>query len=74
MVRRYRCLVAVACLTALVVTLALPWIGLSICGVGTDVASVDAPAVTPERVGDRSRLPSFGVASRTAAPRAPPLA
>jgi len=74
MIRRYRCLVVVACLAAFVVTLGLPWIGLSICGIGTDIAPVEAPAVTPERVGDRSLRISSPVARRSAAPRAPPRA
>lgn len=72
MVRRYRCLVVVACLTAFVVTLGLPWIGLSICGVGTDATRLDAPEVRPERVGDRPEHSPSVVARQAAATRGPP--
>lgn len=73
MLGRYRCLVAVTCLAAFVFTLGLPWVGLSVCGIGTDAAPLEAPAGTSERPGDPSERPPAAPVRRSAPPRAPPL-
>jgi hypothetical protein len=74
MIRRHRYAVALVCLAALVMALGIPTVGLPLWELGEPIATIAAPAVAPEWVGDRSEPSSSSVARRTAAPRGPPSA
>jgi hypothetical protein len=74
MTRRHRYAVALVCLAALAVALALPDLALAPFGLGEPAATIAAPPAAAGQVGSRAHRPSPFAARASLAPRAPPTA
>jgi hypothetical protein len=74
MIRRHRYAVALVCVAALAVALALPDVGLAFVGLGEPVATIAPAPAAGSRVTHGAHRPSPVASRNTLAPRAPPLA